>query len=61
MEDNTQDIVTLLVENYVQPAHLEQVFIASGLMDRVFFHQLNQPWPTLQSMIDNGTNLVVFW
>jgi hypothetical protein len=61
MADNTQDVVTLLVENYVQPDHLEQVFITSGLMDRVFFHQLNQPWPTLQSMIDDGTNLVVFW
>ena len=61
VEDTPQDVVTILVENYVEPEHLEQVFIDSGLMDKVFIHQLDQPWPTLQEMIDNQTNVVVFW
>ena len=61
MDDEPQDVVTLLVENYVQPDHLEQVFMEAGLMDRVFYHEMNEPWPTLQSMINEGTNLVVFW
>ena len=61
MDDEPQDVVTLLVENYVQPDHLEQVFLDSGLMDKVFYHQMNEPWPTLQTLIDEQTNLVVFW
>ena len=61
MDDNPQDVVTVLVENYVSSEHLEQVFIDSGLMDRVFVHAVNEPWPTLQQLIDNETNLVVFW
>ena len=61
MDDNPQDVVTVLVENYVSSEHLEQVFIDSGLMDRVFIHAVNEPWPTLQQLIDNETNLVVFW
>ena len=61
MEDSPRDVVTLLVENYVQPDHLKAVFEASGLYDMVFFHPMNSPWPTLGEMIDDGTPLVVFW
>ena len=61
MEQNPRDIVTLLVENYVQPDHLLAIFEQSNLYDKVFFHKMNSPWPTLQEMIDKNTTLVVFW
>ena len=55
------DVVTLLIENYVEPAHLHEVLNDSGLMEHVFIHGLNEPWPTLREMIQNGERMVVFW
>jgi hypothetical protein len=61
MAQHENDIVTLLVENYVQPEHLEDVFTESGLMGHVFVHEINTAWPTLDEMIQSETRLVVFW
>ena len=55
------DVVTLLIENYVEPTHLHEVLNDSGLMEHVFVHGLDEPWPTLREMIQNGERLVVFW
>ena len=61
MEDAPNDVVTLLVENYVQPEHLAAVFLESGLTEHAFVHELNSPWPTLEQMIASEHPLVVFW
>ena len=61
MEGAPNDVVTLLVENYVQPEHLADVFIESGLAEHAFVHDLNTPWPTLEQMIVSERPLVVFW
>jgi len=61
MEDAPNDVVTLLVENYVQPEHLAAVFLESGLTEHAFVHELNSPWPTLEQMIASERPLVVFW
>jgi len=61
MEDAPNDVVTLLVENYVQPEHLAAVFLESGLTEHAFVHELNSPWPTLEQMIALERPLVVFW
>ena len=61
MDENPRDVVTLLVENYVQPDHLLAVFEQANLYEKAYIHTLNTPWPTLHEMIDQGTNLVVFW
>jgi len=61
MDSAPRDVVTLLVENYVQADHLQTVFQEAGLYDQVFLHDVNTPWPTLIQMIDAGTPLVVFW
>ena len=55
------DVVTLLVENYVEPLHLHDVLNETGLMEHAFVHGLNEPWPTLREMVQNGERLVVFW
>ncbi|MBT5661626.1 MAG: hypothetical protein HOI79_06110 [Euryarchaeota archaeon] len=61
MDNSPHDVVTLLVENYVQPEHLANVFSESGLDERTFVHGMNSPWPTLEQMIVSETPLVVFW
>ena len=61
MEQNPRDVVTLLVENYVQVEHLKAVFELSQLYEKTFIHQANSPWPTLQELIEQNTTLVVFW
>lgn len=61
IDQNPRDIVTLLVENYVQPDHLKAVFELSGLYEKVYYHELNTPWPTLLELIEQNTTLVVFW
>lgn len=61
MNENPRDVVTLLVENYVQPDHLLAVFEQANLREKMYLHTLNTPWPTLQEMIEQETNLVVFW
>ncbi|MBT60152.1 MAG: hypothetical protein CMA63_01185 [Euryarchaeota archaeon] len=61
MEQSPRDVVTLLVENYVQADHLQAVFEMSGMYQKVFYHEINTPWPTLQELIEQNTTLVVFW
>jgi hypothetical protein len=61
MEGSPNDVVTLLVENYVQPDHLQSVFENAGVYESLFFHSMNTPWPTLGEMIDAETPLVAFW
>ena len=61
MQDAPNDVVTLLVENYVQADHLKAVVEQSGLYDLVYYHTMNEPWPTLATMLEDRTPLVVFW
>ncbi len=61
MMNAPHDVVTLLIENYVEPTHLHEVLNESGLMEHTFVHALDEPWPTLRGMIDSGDRLVVFW
>ena len=61
MEQNPRDVVTLLVENYVQVEHLKAVFELSQLYEKTYIHQANSAWPTLQELIEQNTTLVVFW
>ena len=61
MENSPRDVVTLLVETDVQSDHLQAVFEASGMYEQVFIHSMNEPWPTVEAMIQSGTALVVFW
>ena len=61
MDGSPNDVVTLLVENYVQPDHLQIVFENAAMYDRAFVHSMNDPWPTLGELIADQTPLVVFW
>lgn len=61
MNSEDRDIVTLLIENYVEPDHLKEIFDDVGLSEMMYIHEMNSEWPTLIEMIDMGKRLVVFW
>ncbi|DAC36232.1 MAG TPA: hypothetical protein HA286_04090 [Candidatus Poseidoniaceae archaeon] len=61
MAEAPRDVVTLLIENYVEPDHLWAQFSGANLTERVYVHELNTPWPTLGELVDDGTTLVLFW
>ncbi|MDP6869928.1 MAG: hypothetical protein QGI21_04070 [Candidatus Poseidoniaceae archaeon] len=61
MESEERDIVTLLVENHVEPTHLKDLFDDVGLTDWMYIHQMNEDWPTLIELINVDKRLVVFW
>ena len=61
MDAAPRDVVTLLVENYVQPDHLKSVFENAAMYDLIFVHSMNTEWPTLGELITQNKPLVVFW
>lgn len=61
MNSEDRDIVTLLIENYVEPDHLKDIFDDVGLSDMMYVHEMNAEWPTLIEMINMDKRLVVFW
>ena len=60
MNGSHRDIVTLLFEVHVPYGHVEYILNASGLLEKTHIQVLNQPWPTLNEMIENERTLVVF-
>ncbi|MBI5488468.1 MAG: hypothetical protein HY905_14135 [Deltaproteobacteria bacterium] len=60
LEDHPREIVTIIFESYVTAAATAAAFEDAALMDLLFVPPPAGPWPTLNSMIDAGTRLVVF-
>ncbi len=60
MNSSPNDVVTFLFETYVPYSHISHILNASGLIEHTHTQPLGQPWPTLQSMIDQEKNLVIF-
>ncbi len=61
MNNSSDDVVTLLIENYVPASHLEFLFNETGMMNMTYTHTLGDQWPSLGDMALSGNNLVVFW
>ena len=61
MNNSSGDVVTLLIENYVPPEHLAFLFNQTGMMSRIYEHNLGDPWPSIGDMVLDGKDLVVFW
>lgn len=55
-----QEVVSIIFEAYTSEADVAAAFAAAGLMDYLHAQPLNTPWPTLRSLIDANTRLVVF-
>src|SRR5262249_6844116 len=61
LDGNPNEVVTIFLENYDKftPTALSQPFINTGLNKYASSQPAGRAWPTIQSMIDAGTRLVV--
>lgn len=60
LEANPNNVVTIIFESYISASDTHVAFAESGLLARVYAHNAESAWPTLQEMISAGTNVVVF-
>ena len=58
LDNNPNEIVTIILECYVTANDIEGEINQSGLSNYLYAH--NSVWPTLQNMIDNDNRLVIF-
>lgn len=58
LDNNPNEIVTIILECYVTANDIEDEINQSGLSNYLYTH--NSTWPTLQNMIDNDNRLVIF-
>lgn len=59
MDQNQNEIVTLIFECYVSADEMDTVFTAAGLKPYLHEQSLSTTWPTLQEMINSDKRLVV--
>jgi len=55
-----REVVTLILEVYVEPEDVRAAFEASGLLEMVYVRDPAVGWPTLRTMIEANTRVVVF-
>ena len=53
-----QEVLVMVIEDYVPPSDLEVAFTESGLADFVYRSPLGPPWPTLGEMIERGERVL---
>tara|TARA_B100000809_G_C15016042_1_gene486707 strand:- start:152 stop:1105 length:954 start_codon:yes stop_codon:yes gene_type:complete len=58
LDNNSNEIVTIILECYVTANDIEDEINQSGLSNYLYTH--NSGWPTLQNMINNNNRLVIF-
>ncbi len=58
LADNPREILTIIYQDSVTPEDIAADFEQTDLLDLVYTHQ-DGPWPTLASMIEADTRLVV--
>jgi len=57
--DEPNEVITLILESYVQFEHIEQAIFETGLSDFLYNPSAEKPWITLQEMIDRNERLVI--
>jgi hypothetical protein len=60
LDENPNEVVSIIFESYVPAADVERAFIESELIERVRPQQAGAPWPTLRAMIEADQRVVVF-
>lgn len=53
------EVLSLLIEDYLSPADTEAAFRESGLLALVYTHEAGRGWPTLREMLDSGRRVFV--
>lgn len=57
---NPNEVISIILENNVSPSQIETSFQNAGLLSSLYSHTPGTAWPTLQELINNGTNIVLF-
>ena len=56
---NPDEVLTIVIEDYVPPEQIAAAFQRTGLLDYVYTGPVTGPWPTLRQMIDSGGRILV--
>lgn len=59
MAANADEVVTIVIEDYVDPAEIEAAAERTGLIDHIYEGPVGEPWPTLQEMIESGGRVLM--
>ena len=59
LERNPREVLLIIIEDYITPGDVAAAFEEAGLVEFLHTQALEEPWPTLQEMIDSGERLVV--
>jgi hypothetical protein len=59
LDQNPEQVLVVVLQDYITAEHTQQVFEDAGLMDRVWPMTATDPWPTLRQMIESRRDLVV--
>ena len=59
LDENRNEVLVLVIEDYVEPGDLVEEFKRSGLDEHVFKGPAGPPWPTLREMIADDERVLV--
>jgi hypothetical protein len=59
LQENRNEVIILFFEDYVSPEDTEAAFVRSRLIDHVYTHTPDAPWPTLEEMIQRDQRVLV--
>jgi hypothetical protein len=59
LDQNPDEVLVIVLQDYIPGQQTQQVFEDAGLMDRVWPMSPTAPWPTLRQMIESRRDLVV--
>lgn len=60
LDENTNEVLSIIFESYVGAEDVEAVFNEVGLSEWACSHRPGQTWPTLRRLISSGKRLVIF-
>jgi hypothetical protein len=60
LDENPNEVFSIIFESYITSEDTAEAFRESGMIDLVYAHPVDTPWPTLGEMLDAGHRVVVF-
>lgn len=60
LNSNPNEIITIILECNVSSGAIEGEFSNAGLLNKLYAHTVGNQWPTLQQLINDGKNIVLF-
>jgi len=58
--EHPEEVLLIIIEDYVSPAEIADAFSESGLADLVYEGPSGPPWPTLGELVDSNRRVIVF-